>query len=143
WLWWWHIKRLARSLSRPWSFPRDLIVAEFKGSLAGLWRYGQAMKQARRVAQQYSMEPMLSVKNRDSIDIAERRPGKAIRRIELTQALSPILDIRAYRSVILEVSIAQRIIGLVEVQNRFQPIGVMRLLEEIVNRLGLQLLAET
>jgi O-antigen biosynthesis protein len=42
WFWWWNVRRLARSIVRPSEFPRDLILAEFFGSLAGLRRYSRA-----------------------------------------------------------------------------------------------------
>lgn len=50
WLWWWNVRRLARSFVRHDDFPRDLIVAELKGSLAGLRRYRAAVRQANDIA---------------------------------------------------------------------------------------------
>ena len=46
WLWYWNVRRLIASLFRPGGFPRDLILAELKGSLAGLWRYPAARRHA-------------------------------------------------------------------------------------------------
>lgn len=46
-LWWffyWGIKRLLLSLIRPQIFPRDLIIAELKGSFLGLSRYLKSKK---------------------------------------------------------------------------------------------------
>lgn len=45
WLWWWNLRRLAR----PAGVPRDLVVAELLGSLAGLRRYPRAKAQAASV----------------------------------------------------------------------------------------------
>jgi glycosyltransferase involved in cell wall biosynthesis len=39
WLWWWNVRRLARSLLRPKSFPIELVIAELQGSFIGLTRY--------------------------------------------------------------------------------------------------------
>lgn len=39
WLWWWNLRRLLASLLRPAPIPRSLMVAELKGSFAGLFRY--------------------------------------------------------------------------------------------------------
>jgi GT2 family glycosyltransferase len=42
WFAWWSLRRLAVSLYKPGSFPRDLVMAELAGSLKGLFRYQQA-----------------------------------------------------------------------------------------------------
>jgi glycosyltransferase involved in cell wall biosynthesis len=42
WLWSWNLRRLARGFVTPSLFPRDLILAELKGSIAGLRRYQPA-----------------------------------------------------------------------------------------------------
>jgi glycosyltransferase involved in cell wall biosynthesis len=39
WFAWWNLRRLARSFVKPGAFPRDLILAELFGSIAGLRRY--------------------------------------------------------------------------------------------------------
>ncbi|MDQ4143321.1 MAG: glycosyltransferase family 2 protein [Actinomycetota bacterium] len=50
WLWWWSLRRLLISYVRPSRFPRELILAEFRGSLVGLSRYRTARREAARVA---------------------------------------------------------------------------------------------
>lgn len=50
WFWYWSLRRLARSVARPGEFPRDLILAELKGSITGLTRYPRARRQAENVA---------------------------------------------------------------------------------------------
>jgi glycosyltransferase involved in cell wall biosynthesis len=47
WLWRWNLQRLLRALVRPSFFPRDLILAELRGSIVGLRRYPQALIAAR------------------------------------------------------------------------------------------------
>jgi glycosyltransferase involved in cell wall biosynthesis len=44
WFWSWSLRRLGRSFVRPSSFPRDLIVAELLGSIAGLRRYSRSVR---------------------------------------------------------------------------------------------------
>jgi glycosyltransferase involved in cell wall biosynthesis len=53
WMWWWHARRLVRSLVRPSAFPIDLVVAELKGSFVGLRRYASARRHAARVVRQF------------------------------------------------------------------------------------------
>ena len=49
WMWWWNVRRLLRALVRPAAFPRDLILAELRGSIAGLRRYAAARRHAARI----------------------------------------------------------------------------------------------
>ncbi|MEN3340163.1 MAG: hypothetical protein V7647_3839 [Acidobacteriota bacterium] len=53
WLWWWNMRRLLASFVRTGKVPRDLIVAELKGSFVGLRRYAAARKHAADVARRY------------------------------------------------------------------------------------------
>ncbi|MGH2626553.1 MAG: glycosyltransferase, partial [Anaerolineales bacterium] len=50
WLWWWNLRRLLRSYLGLEEFPRDLILAELKGSLIGLGRYPRARRIAAGIA---------------------------------------------------------------------------------------------
>lgn len=50
WLYYWNLRRLGRSLIHPREFPRDLILAELRGSFVGLGRYRRAKEQAARLA---------------------------------------------------------------------------------------------
>jgi GT2 family glycosyltransferase len=54
WLYYWNLRRLARSLIHPREFPRDLILAELRGSFTGLGRYRQAKAHAARVAASFA-----------------------------------------------------------------------------------------
>ena len=53
WLWWWNVRRLLRAMIRPRAFPVDLILAEFKGSFAGIRRYAAARRQAADVLRRF------------------------------------------------------------------------------------------
>jgi GT2 family glycosyltransferase len=56
WLWWWNIRRLLISLLQPMRFPRDLILAELKGSLFGLFRYQRAKHNAEAIVRTFVHE---------------------------------------------------------------------------------------
>jgi GT2 family glycosyltransferase len=58
WLWRRSLRRLLISYLRPSRMPRDLIIAELRGSLIGLTRYGSAKREAARIARS---EPLLEV----------------------------------------------------------------------------------
>jgi glycosyltransferase involved in cell wall biosynthesis len=51
WLWWWNIRRLLLSFKDPGEFPRDLILAELRGSFIGLFRYQKSRRIAKKIAQ--------------------------------------------------------------------------------------------
>ena len=53
WLWRRSIRRLLLSLIHPWPVPRDLILAELRGSLIGLGRYHKARRTAAVIAQTF------------------------------------------------------------------------------------------
>ena len=53
WMWWWNVRRLARSLFRRSAFPIDLVFAEIKGSFVGLKRYAAARRHASAVVNQF------------------------------------------------------------------------------------------
>ena len=42
WFWWWNLRRLGRSYVAPSAFPRDLVMAELRGSVAGLMKYSHS-----------------------------------------------------------------------------------------------------
>ena len=53
WLWWWNLRRLLLSYRNPAYFPRDLILAELRGSFAGLWRYQKARREMVRMIRKF------------------------------------------------------------------------------------------
>lgn len=57
WLWWWNLRRMLRSLVRPRAFPLDLVLAELKGSLAGVRRYGESRQRAADIMRRFEGQP--------------------------------------------------------------------------------------
>jgi glycosyltransferase involved in cell wall biosynthesis len=53
WLWWWNVRRLLGSFVRPPAIPRELMVAELKGSFLGLRRYQAARRQAAAIEREH------------------------------------------------------------------------------------------
>jgi hypothetical protein len=56
WLWWWNIRRLLISFWHPQRFPRDLIIAELRGSLTGLTRYQRSKRIAAAIASSFACD---------------------------------------------------------------------------------------
>jgi hypothetical protein len=44
WLWWWNLRRLAQTFVSSSAYPRDLVLAELRGSFIGLGRYQQSRR---------------------------------------------------------------------------------------------------
>jgi len=44
WLWWWNLRRFAQTFVSASAYPRDLVMAELRGSIAGLGRYQQSRR---------------------------------------------------------------------------------------------------
>ena len=44
WLWWWNLRRLAQTFVSSSAYPRDLVLAELRGSLIGLGRYQESRR---------------------------------------------------------------------------------------------------
>jgi O-antigen biosynthesis protein len=57
WLWSWNVRRLLRAVVRPGEFPVDLILAELRGSLAGLRRYAEGRRYAADVLRRFEGQP--------------------------------------------------------------------------------------
>lgn len=55
WLWWWNVRRILHSMVRRPSIPRDLMIAELKGSFTGLRRYQAARQHAASIERRYGV----------------------------------------------------------------------------------------
>ena len=54
WFWRWNIRRLLKSMVAKPPIPRALILAELRGSLAGLSRYARAKRRADEIEAEYA-----------------------------------------------------------------------------------------
>lgn len=137
WFWYWSILRLLKSFVRPQVIPRSLNYAEARGSLIGLRTYQQARQTAARYTN--GLAPLRQMRR------APERPrhphGIAVREIDICQPLQPITDLADYPDTRLYVFRAGQPIGFVQIANRYQPIGISQLREELVNQLDINLIA--
>jgi GT2 family glycosyltransferase len=65
WLWYWNVRRLIRSFVQPGSFPRDLVLAELRGSLTGLRRYRSASRRAAELLREFGPQRSTKVTGSD------------------------------------------------------------------------------
>ena len=166
WIWWWGIRRLMKSLIHPTYFPRDLILAEMKGSWIGLFRYFRARRHAKTIMKSFmSVEPedkhkellllQKSKKRRNSSTISksctvDRAPlmkriftskiSTAVRSIDLSRPFSTLTDISHYPYARIFVNLKDQLLGSVRFSNCYKPVGKAFLRDAIVGRLTLKLL---
>lgn len=140
WIGWWHIRRLVLSFIYPQRFPRDLIIAEFRGVFQHFGKYQQACRNAQAIALQYPSEPTIPsahiAKNKapESVNLKQM----AIRSIDLSQPLTGLSDITDYQNVRLFVSWKHQLFGSIDIPNAGQSLSQSRLIEAIAPSFGLK-----
>ncbi len=146
WLRWWNVRRYLISLFRPTMFPRDLIWAELKGSLIGIFgsRYQKAVRRAAEIEAQFGPQVSETIPDRETRPRPQPQTGHnhqiTIRSLDLTQPMPDITDASEFASVHLVVTAANKMLGMVQIPNKYQPISAMRLRHEIVTQLNMRVL---
>ena len=144
WLWRWNIRRLLISFVHPGRFPRDLILAELRGSLSGLGRYQKARHTAANIARSFQTRDSASAVEEaaPNEELYPRSHAVAIRTIDLSLPLQALTDVSEYAGVRLFVTWRDRPLGNVEIANHHQPVSEARLRHAIVAKLTYKLLQE-
>lgn len=142
-LWWLlkgHIRPLLISFIMPNRYPRELMLAEFKGSFIGLYRYYKARRMVAKIIQSFGQQKQMpACPNRRAKSI-EASGAISVRSIDLNQPLSPLTGVENCAKVRIFVTLADRLLGKVEVPTFGQTINVPRLREAIVEGLTVKLL---
>ncbi|MBE9066478.1 glycosyltransferase [Leptolyngbya cf. ectocarpi LEGE 11479] len=142
WLWWWNLRRLLLSYLHPFRFPRDLIIAEFRGCFQSLGRYWKAHSNAKKIAKDFPLEPQFLEVRKQVLasNKKEHQEGTAIRNIELSEPLNPMTDVAAYGGVQIFATWKGQSLGNTYIANVYQPISVSRLIEVLTASFGLKIL---
>ena len=138
WLWWWNVRRLLRSFVRTERVPRSFILAELKGSIAGLRRYSMALHQMRQVEESHPDEPSLPAA-RPGSRTREIVRAEAVRWIDLGEPLRAIEDATGYERVRVVVSWRDRSIGAVTIDHQGAIVGPTWLADVISQQLSTRL----
>ncbi|MFN6016149.1 MAG: glycosyltransferase [Verrucomicrobiota bacterium] len=141
--WWmreWNLRRWLQSKFRPVEIPHELISAELKGSLAGLFRYPKAKKRAQELSKECG-ELVLD----DSINPASAQQkiipqeGVAVRTWEMTGEPATIDDVKDYDLTRVIITFAGNAIAEVAIRNLRCAISADRIADEAVQALGMKL----
>ncbi|HSU49435.1 MAG TPA: glycosyltransferase, partial [Segetibacter sp.] len=150
--WWyrhWHLKRLFINYIRPSSYPNHLLLAEFRESLKGFKLYHTARKNAIEVAKKYGSASDVDVDrakfkvDEEDAAVQVRKPGTAIRTIDISNDGNLMVDLSGYKSAKIYVKWRQFFIGFLDIENNYKPLSSSRIAEEIVKQLDLKLLEPT
>ena len=144
WMFYWNISRTVVTLLHKTQFPRELICAEFKGAFAGLIAYPKAKKRVKEIVQEHSwqMDAPLPIRYRPSAPKAStiKSEAIAIRQVELSQPLQPLMGLSNYRKVRVFVSWNNSPLGSFDYNNQNQNVAKVTLARKIVENIAGKLL---
>jgi GT2 family glycosyltransferase len=141
WIWFWGIRRALRSLFKPHIVPKKFIFGELRGFFIGLFRYQKARATADTFTTRFGLFPF-PAKNESASQppLKTLRYGTAVRSIDLESPLRPIDDVTEYFQTRIFVTRNGAAIGEIEIPNRYRPISVARLSDELAANLHCQIL---
>lgn len=149
WFWHWDVRRLLKSFITTPPVPRDMILAETGGALAGLTRYAKAKPRAEEISHTYVSEQQTEIKNNrqpdtslqthDHPETAQTQKPTAIRTVDISHPLSAIDDLSEYSSCRVFVFQGERLLGKVDIESTWQTISPARLRDAITEKIGWKL----
>jgi len=142
WFWWWNLRRLLASFIRPDYFPRDLIITELWGSIKGLKRYHLSRKNTTKIIKIYgsSLPNKPGLLSEQSHSENPTRSGSAIRSVDISQPLELIQGVEAFFSTQVFITWKNRLIGHVQIENCYQTISKMQLIDAILSDLLMEII---
>lgn len=140
-LWWmlyWNVRRTIIASLHQTQFPKDLIVAEFRGAFAGLVAYPKSCRRVAEIAaeQGWPLDEPFPIRCRPKKSDISLSSAIAVRTVELSQALSPLKDVAAYGTVRVYATWQGSAIGYVDIANQYQPLPSDRLARELIQHFG-------
>jgi GT2 family glycosyltransferase len=147
-LWWmlyWNVRRTIIASLHQTQFPRDLILAEFRGAFAGLVAYPKARRRVDAIVaeQGWPMGEPFPIRCQPQESDVQPTGAIAVRTVELSQPLLPLTDVVQYGTVRVYAQWHGSPIGYVEVANQYQPLSSDRLARELVRHFGYSLFEPT
>lgn len=133
WMFYWNLRRTLIATLHKTQFPKDLILAEFQGAFAGMLAYPKATKRVAEIAEAHGWQTgqPLPIRYRPTADQEKTSPppseGIAIRQIELSQPLQPLVDLETYSSVRIFVSWHHSPFGSFDYTNQYRNVPVTTL----------------
>lgn len=141
WWMWRHFRSLVIALARPSLAKKELILAEIRGSFIGLFRYQKARADAARILETFGPQTAARINEKAApqSDHSAYGSATAVRTFELSEPLSPIVDLQGYHHVCLYVTWQGRPIGSVDITGVHDSVSTSRIRYEIANGMALDL----
>jgi len=131
WMFYWNVRRTIIATLHESQFPKDLILAEFWGAFAGMLAYPKASKRVAEIAKEHGWQTEAPLPIRHRAFVAEASPRKsegiAIRQVELSHPLKPLVDLKNYSTVRVFVSWRNSPFGSFDYENQNQNVPVVTL----------------
>ncbi len=143
WLWWLQ-RRLLISFLHPSVFMRDLALAQLRGALIGTSRYLESRRHTAQISR-VSGSPSPAAGNgrkKSATAASPRREGMAVRTVDLSLPLQPLVDVKDYAHTRIVVTRNSSPLGHVDVENGHRVLSVPYLKDVIVRNLSLRLVEE-
>ena len=146
WLWFmlkWNLKHLIQTFFLPKNFPRDLILAEFKGSFTTFNFYKMARKRADELLKNSGFNSeneyykVVPVEKKASSTV--RKPGMGVRFIDLSEEYEVITGIEEYRKIRFFLNWKGLPVGCVDIDNYYAALSKRRFVQTIVQELNTNL----
>jgi len=138
WFWHWELKRAALSILQPGRIDRELSFAELTGAIRGLVRYRRARRDALAIDPTAAQHVAGAIRPRAAAPSAAAMPCSAtgVACVDLARPIEPIAVADRYRRVCALITWDGDPLGSLTIENRYAPIGVARLRDEIAAFLG-------
>jgi len=147
-VWWmlsWNVRRTIISSLHRTQFPKDLVLAEFRGAFAGFTSYQKATQRVAAIVQEHGWQtqealPIRYRPTKASQPSVSDAGAIAIRQVELSQPLSALNDLETYSKVRIFVIWENSPLGHFDYENQFHNISTLTLSRLIVKQFGGKLL---
>ena len=145
WMLYWNVRRTIVSSLHRTQFPKDLVLAEFRGAFAGFSSYHKATRRVAAIVQEHGWqtEEALPIRYRPTTSSqppADDSGAIAIRQVELSQPLAALKDLETYSKVRIFISRDNSPLGHLDYENEFNNVSVLTLSKLIANQFGSKLL---
>ncbi len=142
WMLYWNVRRTIIALLHRTQFPRDLILAEFKGAFAGTIAYPRARAVAAAIVRErgWPTDEPLPYRLAERLAEPAASAAMAVRTLELAEPLQPLQGLEDYPQARIFATWQGKPFGSFDYPNCHQAISVTSLSHALVKTFGARLL---
>lgn len=143
WMFYWNVRRTVVAFLHQTQFPKDLILAEFQGAFAGMVAYPKATQRVAEIVAEHGWQTDAPLPIRCRSSEAKTHPKSesiAIRQVELSQPLKPLVNLADYSTVRIFVSWHNSPFGSFDYDNHNQDVSATTLARLLIETYSSKLL---